>query len=572
MPGSSLVGYVPALPARFVARADVFDGVRDGVLSHASVALVGMGGAGKTILATAVARDTAVQAAFGAGVVWVEAGPQATPIGLGEQVVGRLTGAPVSFPTVADGRHRLAKLIAGRAVLLVVDDVWDAQVLTAVNVVEARRGGLLFTTRDAAIARATGATIHEVDQLSLQQALTLLAHWTNTDVKQLPGVADTLCLRVGCLALGVALVGGMISARGAHPQAWAQVTTLLDGADITEIAETYGPDGYQYASVLASVTVSIDDLPPVDRDRYLELAVFAGRGSFPPAAAGALWAPAGLRREATGALLTRLTDRSLAQRDDRGWLRLHDLQYDVAAHQLDAVGVGGLTLAHGHLVDGYRDPQPDTPNPDTPNPVTLGGARRRRPGRAVSVWAQGPDDGYYFQNLAFHLAAAARVRQLHALLVSFGWLERRLAVAGISDLLGDYQHHPRPVAVEAVHAALQLSAHVLARDPGLLAGQLVGRLLGRAEPTVRALRDTARPSDGRPWLRPATPGCLTEPGGPLGGWCRTTAFGGHAQTRQIAWRGDGHTSLRTDRWTKSGRRETAVMHCPMSAPRKTPPT
>jgi len=58
----------------------------------------------------------------------------------------------------------------------------------------------------------------------------------------------------------------------------------------------------------------------------------------------------------------------------------------------------------------------------------------------------------------------------------------------------------------------------------------------------------------------------------LGGWCRTTAFGGHAQTRQIAWRRDGHTSLRTDRWTKSGRRETAVMHCPMSAPRKTPPT
>ena len=58
----------------------------------------------------------------------------------------------------------------------------------------------------------------------------------------------------------------------------------------------------------------------------------------------------------------------------------------------------------------------------------------------------------------------------------------------------------------------------------------------------------------------------------LGGWCRTTAFGGHAQTRQIAWRGDGHTSLRTDRRTKSGRRETAVMHCPMSAPRKTPPT
>ena len=61
------------------------------------------------------------------------------------------TGHAVSFPAVEVGRHRLADLLADRAaVLLVVDDIWDAEVLGALNVVGAPRGALLFTTRDAA--------------------------------------------------------------------------------------------------------------------------------------------------------------------------------------------------------------------------------------------------------------------------------------------------------------------------------------------------------------------------------------------------------------------------------------
>lgn len=100
--------------------------------------------------------------------------------------------------------------------------------------------------------------------------------------------------------------------------------------------------------------------------------------------------------------------------------------------------------------------------------------------------------------------------------MNFAWLERKLAVAGISDLLADYSYQqPRPADVNAVHGALQLSASVLARDPGLLASQLVGRLLQQSDPGISALMNAAYPSDGHPWLCPRTPGSLTEPGGPL---------------------------------------------------------
>jgi WD40 repeat protein len=503
VPGTVFVGDIPALPSRFIPRAEVLDTVRDQVVSHATgglVGLVGMGGVGKTILATAVAHDATVQASFPDGIAWVDAGQQATPTQLQERLAARLTREAPSFPTVEEGRQRLAEQLAGRAFLLVIDDVWDTEVLYALNVVGAPRGSVLFTTRDRGIARAVGATVTDVDELELQQARALLGHWTETDIQRLPPVADALCVRVGNLALAVALVGGMVKSRGAQPQDWQDVMRLLDAADIDAIREDYAPDNYKHASVLASITVSIDDLAPADQDRYRDLAVFAGRGRVPPSAVSALWASADCSPDDTGRLLARFTDRSLAQRDERGWIILHDLQYDVAAHQL---GTGGLAVAHGRLLDGYRSQSIEA--------VNVPGAKDEDD---LPAWVRGRDDGYLFQNLCFHLARAGRLRQLRLLLVSFAWLEHKLAVVGISELLADYSHQPRRADVDEVHSALQLSAHVLARDPGLLAGQLVGRLLGRSEPSIRALVATARPSDRHPWLCPRTPGSLTGPGGP----------------------------------------------------------
>ena len=133
----------------------------------------------------------------------------------------------------------------------------------------------------------------------------------------------------------------------------------------------------------------------------------------------------------------------------------------------------------------------------------------------MAQWASGPDDGYFLQNLAYHLARAEQYDELNALLVDFAWLDRKLRTCGISELQADYTYLARPPDVDVTHAALQLSAHVLATDPDQLSGQLVGRLLRQPEPTVRALLDAARAWHRRAWLCPLTPASLTEPGGPL---------------------------------------------------------
>lgn len=501
--GAPVLGHMPVLPPRFVGREDVSGSVRDDLLSHRVVALVGMGGAGKTVLATAIASDSTIRRTFADGIAWVDVGQRPTPTQLQEQLVTRLSGTPVSFSTIEAGQHRLAELLAGRSCLLLVDDVWDPDPLRALNAV-GPNGAILFTTRDAGIARAIGATVHQVDSLTLDQALELLGRWCDTEANRLPPAADGLCIRVGNLALAVAIVGGMIKSRGARPNDWRDVAELLTATDVDAIADAYGPDYYQHASVLASLTVSIDDLAPAGRDRYRDLAAFRGRGAFPLSAVSALWESAGCTLYDSSRLLARFADRSLVQRDDRGWTTLHDLQFAVAAHQL-ATRPDSVHGVHGRLIDGYRRRCDFVAT--QPSGADFEGE--------AAVWVGGPDDGYFFQNLAYHLSRAGRSSELDSLLIQLAWLDRKLRIAGIRDLITDYTYQACLPDVDIVHAALLLSAHVLSTDQDLLRGQLVGRLLDRPELRIRALLDAATSWDERPWLCPLTESSLATPGGPL---------------------------------------------------------
>src|SRR5258708_406600 len=108
-------------------------------------------------------------------------------------------------------------------------------------------------------------------------------------------------------------------------------------------------------------------------------------------------------------------------------------------------------------------------------------------------------------------------RKVLAQLLDYAWLEARLAAKGVNALLADFDAvagdvgHPE---LRLVQAALRLAAHALAEHPEELPGQLVGRLLHRAEPAVAALRERARQATRRYWLRPLVSG-LAPAGGAL---------------------------------------------------------
>ena len=92
-----------------------------------------------------------------------------------------------------------------------------------------------------------------------------------------------------------------------------------------------------------------------------------------------------------------------------------------------------------------------------------------------------------------------------------------------------------------VQGALKLSAHVLARDPHQLAGQLMGRLLSFKEPDIQSMLEHACAIKSGIWLRPMR-ASLTPPGGPL----ITTMEGHNRQVMSVAVTPDGRRVISGD--------------------------
>ena len=513
-------GALPELPPNHVARPELLGRLRAALLDGTGggprrVGVWGMGGSGKSVLAAALMQDAAVRRRFPDGLAWVRleppTGDPAARQGMLAQrqqgLVAKLTPPGEAAGVVTDleqGRDRLAELLRDRACLVVVDNAWTADDVYAFSVLD-RRGGLLVTTRDAGLVRAAGAVEVKVAELRDAQARTLAADWAGVPEQSLPpSAAETLRL-VGNLALGVATVAALARGDG---QRWAELADRLRRAELATLELQF--PGYPHPSLLAALQLGLDYLDPSARRRYGELAVFAGRGPVPRPAVEALWAPAGVSATDAGDLLAKFGNRALLRRDPvTGWVDLHDLQFDVARADLDDL----LSAAHGQLLAGYA-------------------------ARCPRGWPSGPDDSYFYQQLAGHLAAAGRRDELAELLTDVEWMRSRLRAGGVTGLLTDYTTVPDEPGLALVQATIRLSAHVLAVDPDELPTQLAGRTIGRYEPELARVHAAALAWPHAAWLCPIRP-TLAQPGEAL----RQTLTGHTDGVWAVAVSADGRTAV-----------------------------
>ena len=501
------LGEPPKMPTpdRLVERPDLSAAVVAALRAEdRPVALTGIGGAGKSTLAAGACGNRRVRRRFRDGVTWLEAGAGQNPIGL-LSVLARRLGLPESesgFTTVVQGRDKIATALQGKRLLVGLDNVWERGPLDAL-VGLAPGCTVVFTTRLPELATTFGATQVVVDELTQGQALELLGRWTGQAPAKLPATARTLCTRVGNLALGVAMAGAMV----AGGRSFTDVLALIE-QDLTRVHADLVPAS-PYRNLLAAIEAGISDLPAADQQRYAQLAVFAGRGPFPREAAGALWQPE-LAEAEVGDLLAELAGRSLLTAAGDGWYAAHDLQYDVLKRRL---GPAGLAAAHARLLVGYA-------------------------ARCSHGWPSGPDDGYFYQHLAGHLAAADRRDELAELLTDVEWMRSRLRAGGVTGLLADYTTVPDQPGLTLVQATIRLSAHVLAVDPDQLPAQLAGRTIGRREPELARLRAAARAWPHSAWLCPIWP-TLAQPGEAL----RQALTGHTGPVHAVAVTGDGRTAV-----------------------------
>lgn len=491
---------VPTLPPRFAPRPGdvdqvrraVLDGIEQPVDGGRMVSVVGMGGAGKSVLAAAVSRSDEIRRAFRDGVVWVELGPSPSIVERQAQIAVALGYRDAGFADPQQGKTLLGRLLAEGRWLVVLDNVWRPEHLAAFDVL-GPHCRLLLTTRDVGLARAATATRCEVGLLDDAQALDLLARWAGQPVETLPAEAVLVARECGNLPLALSMAGAMIEGR---PERWSGVLRRLQRADLDKIRQS--SPNYPYPDLLRAIDVSVAALEPDERERYLELVTFEGRGA-PRVAIELIWEPAGLDDLDTDELLHLFVDRSLARLDPDGRLYLHDLQMDYVRHY--AADVARL---HRQLVEAYRR-------------------------KASEGWPSGPADGYYFENLAHHLVRAGLQDEAQTLLLDLTWLSAKLSATDVAALLADYDIVAGSETIELVRGALRLAGHILAREPGQLPAQLAGRLADEPAPQIRRLVAQVRNSRADTWWCPAG-ASLIAPGGPLQavlvghtGWLRALA-------------------------------------------------
>ena len=224
---------VPSLPAHFLTRIDrlipLRDAVRSGLDSLAPlggtathqkfhgiastarhVGMHGMGGIGKSVLANLLAHDRKVREAFPDGLVWVGLGSVPKLADLMRRVHKDL-GGDGAFADEHEGKSKLEQILADKAVLMILDDVWHAADANVFDVLGPRCRALI-TTRDAGLLTKFGGTHHLVELLADEEALRLLAVSIGKEVHELPAEARAVLKECGRLPLAVSLAGGMVHA------------------------------------------------------------------------------------------------------------------------------------------------------------------------------------------------------------------------------------------------------------------------------------------------------------------------------------------------------------------------
>ena len=516
---------VPELPPNFLARWEL-QSLKTQVLSDVQqpigitsatqrIGVQGMGGIGKSVLAAALAREPEVQQAFPNGIFWVTVGIEPLLVTQQAELAAALSGEKPAFNEVKQGKERLGQLLANQACLLILDDVWQLDHADAFNVI-GTRSRLLVTTRDAELVTGLGAVSNRLDVLSDEQSLSLMAAWAGIKGSDLPANAQAVAQECGNLPLALSLCGAMV--RDLTP--WDDVLEALREADLGFIQKQFAH--YPYPDVFKSLHISLESLSrtnPIAAERYRELAVFPADELLPEATVLQFWQYTGdLKSRVARQLLTTLSSKGMLRLDgevpDRR-VSLHDLQQDyLRAQQTD------LQSLHAQLLAAYQQACPQG-------------------------WHTGPNDGYFFEHLAYHLVEAGQQAQLPALLFDFRWMQAKLMATDINALLSDYEWLTDDAELQLVHGALRLSAHVLSQDKRQLQSQLQGRLLGQSALGLQTLLQQTTQAQPFPWLRCLVPS-LEPPGGPL----LCTLSGHTASVWGVAISSDGRYGLSAS-WDKT---------------------
>jgi hypothetical protein len=327
-----------------------------------------MGGIGKSILAAATARDEQIRRVFKDGIIWIGLGQQADPLQSQINLIRALEPAHGPVENISEGRKELERILRDKCCLIILDDVWRMEQLQAFDGL-GPGGRTLLTTRDQAIVRNARAVECCLGVLTDREAQELLK--MSSGRKDLPHQALGVVMECENLPLALAMVGSMV--KGRPDDRWENVLHKLRSADLERIRAEF--NDCPYPNLMKAIEISTEGLEADHRKLYLDLAVFPKDEQVPEGALQVLW---NADRYDTQDLVDLFVDRSLAILKN-GRLSVHDLQHDFMIKRS-----GDLLKLHEKIREGYKS-------------------------KCSDGWSTGPNDGYFFQRLIYHLFQANRL-------------------------------------------------------------------------------------------------------------------------------------------------------------------
>lgn len=335
----------PALPAHWIERADLLARAA-AVAGGGVVALVGMGGTGKSALAGRVAAETAQ--AFPDGCFWIDLAAEE-----GEESLARIARAFGHDITALDTKDRpriVRSLLTRRRVLLVLDDAWSVE-STDLFLPPPAGCAALVTTRNEAVATAVATDVIAVDSLEREHAAAMLARVFGTQdaMPDLAGLAEML----GGLPLALELAGKLARKQARRPGfAWDAFA-----ASFATPAQRLGL-GLADASVRAAFDTTWTRALDAPRQRAFALLGLFEPGEISTAEAAAAWHAAA---DAARTILDDLVDLSLIRFVDKVTVQLHPLLADYAQEKARELAEDERIAAHRRIADHLFERAPRPP-------------------------------------------------------------------------------------------------------------------------------------------------------------------------------------------------------------------
>ena len=212
---------LPYLPPLILGRDHDIEAVRGrliraafGAGSSAVTVIRGWPGVGKSTLAASIAHDRVIADSFPDGLLWVALGQTGSTEAALAQWCRQLGATVTAADDVNSLSTRLAGLLRGKHVLLIVDDVWQAEQATPLLAGGPGSAALLTTrsTEEAYRLAPSPDDIYVLGVLADSDGLALLRTLAPSVVAEHPGLSAELVAELEGLPLALQVAGRLLAA------------------------------------------------------------------------------------------------------------------------------------------------------------------------------------------------------------------------------------------------------------------------------------------------------------------------------------------------------------------------